>query len=310
MSVLTTGYPSIDRIARVSRSPAGDETARLLTVPGPYTFGGCGANIAVGLARLGLGAGTAMVLGDDSYGADYLRHLTGCGVNTDNCLRLAGEQTSQAYLFMNPEGQNQLFFFAGAADAWQGDAPLRNLAGYRFAVVTVGQLTYNQQFIRQVAAHDIPLVWVMKADVVAYPPETIALFLAYSRCVIMNHTEADYVRRARGVGDLTQLLSTTTQTLVVTHGAADIEIITSSGTQHVKTVPPSAIVDPTGAGDGFAAGFLAGLLHDTPIQVCAQLGSVIAAFVIEAVGCQTNLPTWPQAMQRYTAHYGEFEGRL
>jgi adenosine kinase len=310
MSVLTTGYPSIDHIARVSRSPAVDETARLLTVPETYTFGGCGANIAVGLARLGLQAGTAMILGDDRYGADYLRYLTECGVNTENCLRLVGEQTSQSYLYMNPDGRCQNFFFPGAADAWQGEAPLQNLAGYRFAVVTVGQLTYNQQFIRQVAAHGIPLVWVMKADVVAYPPETIAPFLAHSRYVIMNHIEADYVRRARDVGDLAQFLNPTTQTLVVTHGAADIEITTPSGTHRVKTAPPSAVVDPTGAGDGFAAGFLAGLLHDAPIQASVRLGSVIAAFVLEAVGCQTNLPTWAQAMRRYSAHYGEFEGRL
>lgn len=310
MGALATGYPSIDHILPVSHSPAIGETARLLALPDSYTFGGCGANVAVALARLGLPAGLAMVLGDDAEGASYLQHLAAHGVNTENCLRLAGQRTSQAYLFSNPDGQSQLFFFPGAADAWEGPLVLHNLARYRYAVVTVGQPAYNQAFIAAAIGAGLPLVWVMKADVFAYPAALVSELLARSRYVLMNHIEAGYVLKTCGAQDLAQLLSATTQAIVVTRGADDIAIVSAAGLQHVSTAPPAHIVDSTGAGDAFAAGFLAGLLREVSLRTCVQLGSVIASFVLEAVGCQTNLPDWEQALGRYSAVYGEFEKRL
>jgi nucleoside kinase len=310
MGVLTTGYPSIDHMAPVSHSPAVGETARILAVPETYTFGGCGANIAVALSKLGVRAGVAMVQGDDVYAADYLQYLAQCGVNTDDCECLAGEKTAQSYLFLNQEGQYQNFFFPGAADAWQGQLTLKNLDRYRYAVVTVGQLDYNVQFIQCVRDREIPLVWVMKADVYAYPADMLALFLSHSRYIIMNHIEANYVMQACGATDLVQLLNASTQAFIVTQGAEDVLIYTASQHHRVNTVPPSRMVDPTGAGDGFAAGFLAGLMRNASAQSCARLGSVVASFVLEAVGCQTNLPSWEQTMQRYTAHFGEFGKRI
>lgn len=307
MSVLATGYPSIDHILPVSHSPAVGETARLLAMPDSYTFGGCGANISVALARLGQRAGVAMVLGDDDYGASYLDHLAAHGVDTANCVRLPGQQTSQAYLFRNPEGQSQLFFYPGAADAWEGPLQLQGLEQYRYAVVTVGPLAYNRQFVQQVSAAGLPLIWVMKADIFAYPADTLREFLAHSRYVLMNHLEMHYVLAACGASTPAQLLSASTRAILVTRGAADIEIHTALQTRYVPTVPPAQSVDPTGAGDGFAAGFVMGLLRETPLAVCAQLGSVVASFVLEAVGCQTSLPTWEQVLARYAAHYGEFE---
>lgn len=306
MTVLTTGYPSIDHIARVSHSPAVGETARLLAVPDRYTFGGCGANIAVALAKLGMDADVAMVLGDDDYAAAYLDYLAACGVHTENCLQLAGERTSHSYLFLNENGQCQNFFFPGAADAWRGKLHLRETHQYRCAVVTVGQLNYNRQFVQRVTEQEIPLVWVMKADVFSYPPEEIGYFLSRSYAVIMNHIEAEYILKALGRSAMTDLLSATTRSVVVTRGAEDALLHTTSETCAVPTVPPTALVDPTGAGDAFAAGFVAGLLCRAAPQVCVQLGSVLASFALEAIGCQTNLPSWDQAMARYQQHFEPF----
>jgi ribokinase len=58
-------------------------------------------------------------------------------------------------------------------------------------------------------------------------------------------------------------------------------------------------VDSTGAGDGFTAGYLAGHFRKFSPQTCARLGAVLASFVIESVGCQTNLPDWSQLTERY-----------
>ena len=308
MDVLITGYPSLDHIAKVSRSPAVGETARLLELPDQVTYGGCGTNVAAALARLGFRVGAAVVLGDDRYGADYLRHLAALGIDTTNVIALPGELTSHSYLFLNPDGQYQNFFLPGAADAWRGPLVLSGLESCRFALVSVGQFDYNRQFVAQVRAAGVPLVWALKSDIVAYPPEMIGEFLAASAYVVMNHIEASYVLRALDRRAVESLIGETTCAVVITRGASGAQVYTPGGVTAVSAVPPRQVVDPTGAGDGFTAGFLAGLLRGASPEVSAQLGAVVASFVLEAVGCQTNLPDWPQALARFTQHFGQFAG--
>jgi sugar/nucleoside kinase (ribokinase family) len=308
MDVLVTGYPSIDHIARVSRSPAVGETARLFEVPDQMTYGGCGTNVGAALARLGFRVGAAIVLGDDRYGANYLRYLAALGIDTTNVTTLPGELTSHSFLFLNPDGQCQNFFLPGAADAWRGPLALSGLESYRFALVSVGQVEYNRQFVAQVSAAGVPLVWAMKPDIVAYPPEMIGEFLAASAYVVMNHIEAEYVLRALERRLDESLIDETTRAVVITRGGQGAQVHTRERMTVISAVPPREVVDPTGAGDGFTAGFLAGLLRGAPPEVSAKLGAVVASFVLEAVGCQTNLPDWPQALARYKQHFGHFAG--
>jgi sugar/nucleoside kinase (ribokinase family) len=306
MDVLATGYPSIDTIASVSHSPAVGETALLRAMPDRTTFGGCGANIAVALARLGFRSGVAMIVGDDKPGDDYLRYLAAEGVDTSNVIRLPGEQTSRSFLFLNPDGQHQNFFFPGAADAWDGELTLVEPGSYRYAVVTVGPFRYNRQYIRQIRQAGVPLVWELKPDVHAYPPDMLDEFLAASAVAIMNHIEAGFVLESLGYNAVEHLLSETTHTIIVTQGAAGCRVITATGTVRVPAVQPTAVVDPTGAGDAFTAGFLAGLLRGATPETSARWGAVVASFVLEAIGCQTNLPTWEQAQARFEQHFGPF----
>lgn len=308
MDVLVTGYPSIDHIARVSHSPAVGETARLESVPNRATFGGCGINVAVALQRMGFGAGAAVVLGDDDFGRAYRDHLVALGIDTANVITLPGAPTSRSYLFLNPDGECQNFFLPGAADAWSDTLALHGVAQYRYALVTVGQLAYNRQFVARTRAAGVPLVWMMKADVYAYPPVVLREFLDASAIVIMNDIEAGYVMRELSLSSLGDLLGAQRRTVVTTRGAHGADVITLNGSVTVPAVPVTAVADPTGAGDGFASGFLAGLLRGTTPVASAQLGAVVASFVLEAVGCQTNLPDWTAALARYREFFGEFEG--
>ena len=74
---------------------------------------------------------------------------------------------------------------------------------------------------------------------------------------------------------------------VTTLGEKGVEIISKDGTAlHVGAVPETAKADPTGVGDGFRAGFLAGLTKGLSLERAAQLGSMLAVLVLETVGTQ------------------------
>ncbi len=306
--VLVTGYPSLDYIVRVSLSPRVGETARLYEVPDNATYGGCGLNVGAALARLGFEVGAAVVFGGDREGKDYLRYLQEeLGIDVSNVSMLSDERTSRSYLFLNPDGQYQNFFFSGAADAWQGPLVLQEPEAYRYALVTVGPLAYNRQFMAQVGRANVPIVWSMKPDIQAYPPDMLDEFVRSSAYLLMNHIEARYVAHALGYPTPEWLLAderSRLQAIVVTNGAKGAEVYQRNLRASIPAAKPRALVDTTGAGDGFAAGFLAALLRGYDVLVGVKIGVVVASFVLEAFGCQTNLPDWAAVWERYRRHFG------
>jgi sugar/nucleoside kinase (ribokinase family) len=306
LDLLATGYPSLDFIFPVSHSPRPGETALMDVVLDEVEplFGGCGANVAVGLRRLGLNTGIAMIVGDDVYGQHYCSYLAQQQVDQQDVIVMPGAKTSRSYLFRNRQGEYQNFFFPGAADQWRDMLWLNGLDSARYTLVTVGPYRYNRQFVEQVQNAGVPLVWQLKSDIFAFPVEAIQSFAQASTIILMNHLEAEFVRCSLRLNSLNDLIGGNTIILVVTQGAQGAVLSTSEGRQKVKACP-AQIVDTTGAGDGFATGFLAGVLKGYAPVVCAQMGSVAASFVLEKVGCQTNLPDWEQMQARYRENFGE-----
>jgi ribokinase len=79
----------------------------------------------------------------------------------------------------------------------------------------------------------------------------------------------------------------------------------SQGTEHVIPAVPVNLVDPTGAGDAYRAGFLTAYVRGYPPLVCCKIGAVTASFVVEHAGCQTHLAGWESMQTRYRQHFGE-----
>ena len=69
-------------------------------------------------------------------------------------------------------------------------------------------------------------------------------------------------------------------------------------------MPPTRIVDPTGVGDAFRAGFMKGLARGAELEVSARMGAVAATYALEHLGGQSHAYTWPEFLARYEAHFG------
>jgi adenosine kinase len=92
---------------------------------------------------------------------------------------------------------------------------------------------------------------------------------------------------------------------ITTLGEKGVEIIGGDGMAlHVPAVPELTKADPTGVGDGFRAGFLAGISGGLDLERSAQLGSMIAVFVLETIGTQEWVFDRDVALQRMAAAFG------
>ncbi len=307
VDLLATGYPSLDYIISVSHSPKVGETALIDSVPAENeaVFGGCGANVAAALAKLKFQTAIATIIGDDREGYLYTSQMRRLGVNTQDIITVRQAKTSRSYLFRNPDGEYQNFFFAGAADQWDGNLRLFNLRRVRYALLTVGPYHYNKQFAELVTKDNNSLIWQLKPDIAAFTEEAMRQFAESSEYILMNHIEAEFIKDGLGLDKIEDLLDDTTKGVVVTKGEDGCIVYDSDGQYSVKAVSPNKVEDPTGAGDGFTAGFIAGLLEGKDHKTCGQMGSVMASYVLENIGCQTNLPNRAMFEKRYKANFGE-----
>ena len=131
-----------------------------------------------------------------------------------------------------------------------------------------------------------------------------------SLACITNDYELNMICKATGKSE-DELLGRTLW-LVTTLGAEGALVRGADGTEvRIAPVPPTGVVDPTGAGDAHRAGLLKGLTHGLPMPEAAKLGSVSASFALEKMGTQEHIYTPARFRERYEAVFGALpEGLL
>jgi len=310
LDVLTVGYPSSDLIMRVSRAPSPGETATILDKPTPNEPhpGGCGANIAVGLARLGLKAGVVAAVGNDPASRRYLARLSGEGVDVSGVLVVPEGDMAHCFLFVTPEGDHQTFYYPGV-NAGKPPAILDRVTRtpVRWGVVTVAPREHSLKMAQAWNQAGVPILWSLRRDPQAFPPELTCYLADVSRVAVMNDAEAEMVRDVLGLSHIRGLLSYSLEmaAVVITQGAEGCLVLENGGETRIPAVPPRRFVDPTGAGDAFCSGMLWGLVRDFSWTDAAKVGAVVASFVLERLGAQAGLPDASDVRARYLEFFGE-----
>ncbi len=247
--------------------------------------GGVAANIAFGLARLG---GTALLVG--AVGEDFVDYRSWLERHGVDC---SGVHTSQVhhtarFICTTDTDQAQIAsFYAGAmSEARQIElGPLAVTAPIDLVVVSPNDpeamLRHTQECRDRgyafVADPSQQLAW-SDGDIIRRLVDGAAYLFSndYEAALIARKTGWDDAEVRRRVG-----------VRVTTHGEHGAVVETADGrTVRVSAVPPRHIADPTGVGDAFRAGFLAGLTWALDVERCAQVGATLAALVLETVGPQ------------------------
>jgi adenosine kinase len=121
--------------------------------------------------------------------------------------------------------------------------------------------------------------------------------------LFVNDYEFSLVQQRTGLSD--ERLQKNLPILVVTKGEQGARITVAGVDYNIPVVPTDVIVDPTGVGDAFRAGFLTGYQHELDWQTCGQLGSLCATYCLEADGPQTHVFTPQTFVERYRQHFDD-----
>jgi sugar/nucleoside kinase (ribokinase family) len=275
--------------------------------PAVEISGGSAANTIVGVANLGARAAYVGKVRDDQIGRMYIHDIRAAGVTFETKPAADGPATGCSYILVTPDGERTMNTYLGAA---QELTP----ADIDPAQVAACRLLYLEGYLWD--PENAKAAFVKAATIAHEAGRQVALTLSDAFCVdryrgefldLMRNGTVDLV--FANEAELRSLYQTSDFDTALTQirGDARLAVVTRSekgcvvsSKDGVTAVPAFAvdkIVDTTGAGDLFAAGFLFGLARGAGYQMAGRLGALAAAEVIQHIGARPQVSLKQMAQQ-------------
>jgi sugar/nucleoside kinase (ribokinase family) len=285
MKVATVGVHVLDtHVIGIESIPPGSDGQLVETIR--LSPAGTAGGTAVILARLGAEVTTYGALGGDPIGDTLLALLAAEGVDTSGLVRKEDQQTSASVIPVRPNGDRPAWHCIGANGAFTLD-DLPSLEGYDFVHLggpeflggeAAGQLLQGARGLGATTSLDIlapgdpdMLAWIADAlPHVDYLLPNDEQVLGFTGAASLEEGARALV--ARGVG-----------CVAVTQGAKGALVVTADEVIEVPAYDVE-VVDTTGCGDAFSAGFLRGLALGGDLRAAARLGCATAAHVAQGLG--------------------------
>jgi nucleoside kinase len=290
------GHVALDYIVSVPKLP--DRNTSIQILGRRRYFGGTAGNLARAAGRLGLRTSLAAFVGSD-FPREYADALRRDRVDLRDLRVVKGRDTPAAWIFSDPRGNQIAVVDQGAMK----DAPHRALQRHsvrdvKLVHIGTGRPEYYARVAKLAEDLDRPIAFDPSQEIhYVYGRSSFRSLLRRATYFFGNEPEIVRARqlvRANGTKDLLRYVDV----VIVTRGARGSEILTRDARIRIPRAKPRRVVDVTGAGDAYRAGFYAGLARGYDLRHSGILGSAVASFVIEQRGTQTNLPTWRQTMRR------------
>jgi sugar/nucleoside kinase (ribokinase family) len=280
-----------------------EEAERLYAHMGPahQVSGGSAGNTAAGVAALGGRAGFVGQVAPDELGDFYRHDLTAAGVEFTTPAAVVGEPTARSMILVTPDGHRTMNTFLGAAqnlptsaldEAQIAQAKILYLEGYLWDPETPRYAMLRAIEVARQAGRKIAFT-LSDTFCVDRHRDGFNALLDEGRIDILFANQAE-IEALAGVPHLESAVAAVkdkVETLVVTR-SEDGALAMRGGTRaDVPAEPIAKLIDTTGAGDLFAAGFLLGEARGLGLETSLRLGAICAAEVIQHFGArpETNL---------------------
>ena len=264
--------------------------------PGREISGGSAANTVAGMAMLGASCGFIGQVADDQLGQVFAHDIRANGVTFDTAVRTGAPTTARCLILVTPDAQRTMNTFLGASQflpaaaldpALIQSAKILYLEGYLWdpeepRAAMRAAIEMARAAGRKVAftLSDAFCISRHRADFMALIDGGVLDILFANEGEILSLVEGDDFDAA------VDQVAAKVPLLVVTRGEQGAIAIERGTRTAVAAEPVERVVDTTGAGDLFAAGFLAGHLRERSVEDCLRIGAIAAAEVISHYGAR------------------------
>ena len=264
--------------------------------PGIEVAGGGATNTAVGVAFLG---GTSAFVGrvaEDEYGRIFRHDIVSAGVAFPTlATAIAGKETAHALILVTPDGKRTIFTFLGCSSEidrnliepdYLSRAKIVFAEGFMMDRPDAKAALLRAQSVANAAGKRFAMSLSDVQCVKRHRAEFLQLLKSGIGVLFANEAEIKALYDLPSLDDAMQQLAKDARVAVVTRGAKGSSILSEGS---VITIPPEhveKVVDVTGAGELYAAGFLYNLARGKPLQSCGRLGAFAAAEILRVMGAR------------------------
>ena len=271
--------------------------------------GGIAPNIAYTMALLGGKPRVMATVGEDF--SDYRQWLESKGVDTTLMKVIPGEFTASFFATTDQSSAQIASFYPGA----MGHSAAQSLNDLEekpdLVIVSPSAPDAMMKFPAECREMDIPYLYDPSQQVLRLEGEELARDMEGAQFLFCNDYEFGLISKKTG-WSLDQILEHV-KVLVITRGKDGADLYAGGETVHIPTVPEDEIVDPTGVGDAFRGGFLAGYSHGFDWKLCGEIGSLAAVYCLEQNGTQSHNYTRSGFVERFRKYFddgGKLDGLL
>jgi sugar/nucleoside kinase (ribokinase family) len=267
--------------------------------PGVEMSGGSVANTMAGVASLGGRAGYIGLIRDDQLGQVFRHDITAVGVTYRVPAASAGPATARCLILVTPDAQRTMNTYLGACvelgpehldRALIESAQVLYLEGYLFdpprakaAIRAAAEIAHGAGRKVSLSLSDPFCVERHRADFRALIADHVDIVFANEIEIGSLYETGDFEAAARAAARDCEIA-------VLTRSAKGSVVVSGAARHEIPAAPVAQVVDTTGAGDLYASGFLYGITHGYPLDVCGRLGSLCAAEIISHIGARPERP--------------------
>ena len=276
---------------------------------GPATeiSGGSAANTIVGVASLGARAAYVGKVRDDQIGRLYTHDIRAAGVAFETAAASGGPATGCSYILVTPDGERTMNTYLGAAqelmpsdihEAQIAASAVVYLEGYLWDPASAKEAFVKAAGIAHGAGRQVALTLSDSFCVDRYRDEFLDLMRKGTvDLVFANEAELHALYQTSDFDTALKQLRNDTRLGVVTRSEKGCVVASREAVVAVPAFPIQKLVDTTGAGDLFAAGFLFGLVRNVGHENAGRLGALAAAEVIQHIGARPQVSLKELAQQ-------------
>lgn len=260
--------------------------------------GGSAGNTAAGVASFGGRAAYFGKVKDDQLGAIFRHDMRAQGVAFDTPSAGGGPATARSFILVTPDGERTMNTYLGACVNFTVD-------DVNAEVVSSSTVTYMEGYLWD--RPEAKEAFKLAARIARTAGRKTSITLSDSFCVerhrqsfldlirsdidivFANEAEIKSLYQTQNFDGAMRAIAADCPIAVLTRSAAGCVVVKGSEVHAAPAYPVNHVVDVTGAGDLFAAGFLYGFTHGKPLARCAQLGSLAAAEVISHIGARPEI---------------------
>jgi sugar/nucleoside kinase (ribokinase family) len=322
IDVVALGHPLVDVLTHESDdvvARAGVERGAMTMVdaarsdeiyaqlgPAQETSGGSAANTTVGVASFGGKAAFIGRIADDAFGKVFAHDLRAAGVEFDVSPATDGSPTGRCLVIVAADAERTMCTYLGAgaeidprdvdADRIAG-AAVTYLEGYLWDEAAAKDAIRRAASLAKEAGRKVAFTLSDPFCVERHRDEFRELVESSIDVLFANEDEITMLYEVDTVDDAARLVSENCEIAALTRGAQGSVVVNGRERHEIAAVPVAKLIDTTGAGDLYAAGFLFGLTHGYGLATCGNLGSLGAAEVISHLGARPRAPLAGQAQR-------------